>query len=88
MLNDLDPERRRSVVRNGVREGFAIIVLAIGFALWVGMLTNVPYVDPGPYQKLVLDTVAALSLFAAGFLVWGKRAFEEGMEVVKKLRGG
>lgn len=88
MLNDLEPDRRRQVVRNSVREGFSMVVVAVSFALWVGMVTSVPYIDPGPFQKLVLDSVATLTMGAAGFLLWGKRAFEEGMELLNRLRGG
>ena len=84
----MEPETRQ-VVRNVVREAVAVLWVLTALALFVARAVDIPglTVSLSEIEATFLNTWVFIFIGAGGFLVFGKKAVSDAVEVYNMIRG-
>lgn len=82
-------EETRQIVRNVVREAVAVLFVLTTLALFLASNVDIEglTVTLSQFQTMFIDTWMFLFIGAGGFLVFGKRAVDQAVEVWQSVQG-
>lgn len=88
-MPSLPEAETRAVVRNSFREIIAIVFVVANALIFLADIQAVgpTLVELSDFEALFIAAFFFISVGAAGFLVWGKDALEQGWELYNQIRG-